>query len=120
LKAYNDSEGVTRDFNLNLLTRINHELEADFDLSKYKHWPLYDPVRGECKSYLISMEKQRIHLRKLNQFVDLDEYEPIYTEVSKKYSLRELEKYATANGFEVVRNFQDKKRYFTDSLWVKR
>src|SRR5690554_4451281 len=68
LKAYNDSQGVTRDFNLNLLARINRELGGDFDLSKYKHWPLYDPVRGECKSYLISMEKQRVHLRKLNQF----------------------------------------------------
>lgn len=119
LRAYNDSVGVTRDFNMNLLTRINRELGGDFDLSKYKHWPLYDPVRGECKSYLISTEKQRVHLSALNEFVTIDAHEPIYTEVSKKYSLKELGNYAVANGFEMVHNFQDSKGYFTDSLWIK-
>ena len=120
LKAYNDSQGITRDFNLNLLYRINRELGADFDPHKFKHWPVYDPVRGECKSYLVSMEKQTVQIKALGASFELDEYEAIFTEVSKKYSLGELENYAQEKGFEVIENYTDEKRYFTDSLWRKR
>jgi L-histidine N-alpha-methyltransferase len=120
LKAYNDSQGVTRDFNLNLLYRINRELGGNFDPHKFKHWPVYDPVRGECKSYLISMEKQTVHITALDSTFKFDEYEAIFTEVSKKYSVVELEKYAREKGFEVRQNYMDGRRYFTDSLWRKK
>src|SRR6202000_1306851 len=53
LAAYNDKEGITKRFNLNLLERINRELSADFDISKFDHYPVYDPETGACKSYLI-------------------------------------------------------------------
>ena len=58
LAAYNDKEGITKRFNLNLLERINRELNADFDLSKFEHYPTYDPETGACKSYLVSLEDQ--------------------------------------------------------------
>ncbi len=57
LNAYNDKEGITREFNLNLLRRINKELNADFIIENYKHFPVYNPESGECKSYLISTKK---------------------------------------------------------------
>lgn len=120
LKAYNDSQGVTRDFNLNLLYRINRELGGNFDPYKFKHWPVYDPVRGECKSYLISMERQSVHITALDSTFEFEEYEAIFTEVSKKYHLSELEKYAQEKGFEVMRNFTDDRGYFTDSLWRRK
>src|SRR5690606_37584718 len=120
LKAYNDSQGVTRDFNLNLLYRINRELGGNFDPYKFKHWPVYDPVRGECKSYLVSTEKQIVHIDALGSSFEFDEYEAIFTEVSKKYSLSELGQYARKKGFEVRQNFQDTHGYFTDSLWKKK
>lgn len=120
LKAYNDSQGVTRDFNLNLLFRINRELGGNFDPHKFKHWPIYDPVRGECKSYLISMEKQSVHIAAVDRTFEFDEYEAIFTEVSKKYSVVELEKYARKKGFEVRQHYMDERRYFTDSLWRKK
>lgn len=120
LQAYNDSQGITRDFNLNLLYRINRELGGNFDPYKFKHWPVYDPVRGECKSYLVSMEKQSVHIAALNSTFEFDEYEAIFTEVSKKYSLYELDRYAERKGFEVRRHFQDAGGYFTDSLWKKK
>ena len=50
LAAYNDKQGITRRFNLNLLERINRELHADFNLSKFEHYPVYDPETGACKS----------------------------------------------------------------------
>ena len=54
LAAYNDAAGFTRDFNLNLLHRINSELGGDFDTSQFEHYPNYDPITGACKSYLVS------------------------------------------------------------------
>lgn len=120
LQAYNDSQGITRDFNLNVLTRINRELGGDFDTMKFKHWPVYDPVSGECKSYLISNEKQRVTIAALDQEFIFQKAEPIFTEVSKKSSVREIEKYAEKNGFEVMANYMDDKACFTDSLWRKK
>lgn len=120
LKAYNDSQGVTRDFNLNLLYRINRELGGDFDPWKFTHWPVYDPLDGECRSYLVSTEKQTVTIKALNASFQFDEYEAIFTEVSKKYSLSELEKYAHTKRFEVITNFKDERGYFTDSLWRKK
>jgi dimethylhistidine N-methyltransferase len=119
LKAYNDSQGVTRDFNLNILGRINRELGGDFNLEKFTHWPVYDPVSGECKSYLISEEKQAVNVEALGQIFTFEKAEPIFTEVSKKYSLVELKKFAEAKGFEVMDNFLDDREFFTDSLWRK-
>ena len=120
LKAYNDSQGVTRNFNLNLLYRINRELGGNFDPYKFKHWPVYDPVSGECKSYLVSMERQTVEITALGARYEFDEYEAVFTEVSKKYSLSELENYAQKKGFDVMGNFKDVKGYFTDSLWRKK
>lgn len=119
LNAYNDSQGVTRDFNLNLLHRINRELGGDFNPEKFKHWPVYDPALGECRSYLVSMEEQSVRIDQLDATFDFEKYEPIFTEVSKKYSLSELERYAREKGFVVMDNFLDSRGYFTDSLWRK-
>jgi len=56
LAAYNDSKGITREFNLNLLDRINKELGANFNRDKFKHFPTYDPDSGAAKSYIVSKE----------------------------------------------------------------
>lgn len=115
LNAYNDSEGITREFNLNLLTRINREMEADFDLSKFDHYPTYDPGTGACKSYLVSLEDQEVHL--LNKTIGFKKHETIFMEISQKYSLDESEKLAIQSGFEPIAHFTDRKGWFVDSLW---
>lgn len=117
LKAYNDSKGVTRDFNLNLLTRINKEFDADFDISKFQHYPYYDPGTGECRSYLISTEDQGVYIADLNEKVHFKAWEAIHMEISKKFDLDELEQFAIESGFEVVQHFTDENIYFVDSLW---
>src|SRR5690606_13483379 len=58
--AYNDDEGLTREFNLNLLKRINRELDANFDIDAFDHYPSYDPATGSCNSYLISLRNQTV------------------------------------------------------------
>lgn len=121
LRAYNDQEGLTKDFNLNLLTRINIELGANFNIDKYMHFPLYDPVSGECRSYLISTSEQTVSIgKKSEQFeVRFKAYEPIHMEVSKKYDLHELNALAKDSGFKSTKHFFDDKKYFVDSLWQK-
>lgn len=117
LNAYHDPKGVTRDFNLNLLERINRELNGDFDLDTFMHWPSYDPVSGECRSHLISMKEQTVNLKVLDQSFFFEAFEPIFTEISKKYSLLEIDQLAIKGGFETIENFTDDANYFADVLW---
>ena len=115
LDAYNDSKGITRDFNLNLLTRINRELKANFDLNGFGHFPVYDPVSGACKSYLVSLREQEVLLD--GQLIHFKKDEPVFMEISQKYGLDEVRQLAAAAGFRPVQYFFDEKRWFTDVLW---
>lgn len=117
LAAYNDSKGVTREFNLNLLKRINRELEADFDIGEFYHYPLYDPVNGTAKSYLISRKKQQVSIGINPTLIKFEKDEPIFMEISQKYSLEDIENYAARAGFRITGNFFDKRKYFVNSLW---
>ena len=120
LDAYNDEQGVTREFNMNLLDRINRELDADFDRNSFVHWPTYDPVSGECRSYLVSLKSQAVSIGALNQTFEFEAFESIFTEISKKYSLSEISHLASLGGFEVNQNFLDSEGYFADVLWEKK
>lgn len=120
LNAYHDKQGVTREFNMNLLDRINEELDADFDRGSFTHWPTYDPVSGECRSYLVSQKNQVVTIGALNQTFEFEAFESIFTEISKKYSLSEISVLAALGGFEVKQNFVDSEGFFADVLWEKR
>ena len=118
LKAYNDPLGVTASFNLNLLDRINRELDADFTVENFRHYPVYDPVSGEARSYLVSMKDQEVYIGYLSQAFQFRKWEPIFMEVSQKYDVADIRRLAELSGFKVKYNFMDRKKYFTDSLWV--
>ncbi|MGL1888726.1 MAG: L-histidine N(alpha)-methyltransferase [Reichenbachiella sp.] len=115
LNAYNDSTGVTKEFNLNLLDRINTELSANFDKTKFTHAPSYDPVTGICKSCLLSLEDQKVMIHEVA--IKFKKWEPIQTEISKKYSVREIHDLAKSTGFDIVADLHDAKDYFVDSIW---
>ncbi|MGB3466924.1 MAG: L-histidine N(alpha)-methyltransferase [Cyclobacteriaceae bacterium] len=117
LKAYNDSKGVTRAFNMNLLDRINDTFDGNFDKEQFVHSPVYDPSTGECRSYMLSKQEQTVTLPALGETIHFRKWEPIHMEISKKYDVYELEELASEAGFEVVRHFQDANGYFVDSLW---
>lgn len=120
LDAYNDSSGITASFNLNLLNRINRELDADFNVDNFKHWESYNPITGETKSHLVSRKRHQVYLKATDTTVQFDQWEAVYTELSLKYSQREIATLAQKTGFEVVQNFMDSRAYFTDSVWQKR
>ncbi|MGI8554781.1 MAG: L-histidine N(alpha)-methyltransferase [Pyrinomonadaceae bacterium] len=117
LDAYNDKQGVTAAFNLNLLTRVNRELGADFDIRKFFHYAAYNPAKGAARSFLMSGEEQKVSIKSLNQEFYFKKWEPVYMEISQKYTPEMIEQFAAESGFEIVRNFFDREVYFVDSLW---
>jgi dimethylhistidine N-methyltransferase len=117
LAAYNDKQGYTRAFNLNLLERINEELHANFNPDLFDHYPVYDPETGTCKSYLISLQRQEVYIEKLSLKVLFDENEYILMERSQKYTLSQIDSFASQTNFESIRHFMDSRCWFTDALW---
>lgn len=116
LNAYNDSKGVTASFNLNLLERINRELDADFIVDQFEHYETYDPLSGACRSYLISMQEQHVSVGdKVFHFL---ENEPVYMEVSQKFSLEDTRKMAVQSGFEMHDSILDSRQWFVDAFWT--
>ncbi|MGV9002916.1 L-histidine N(alpha)-methyltransferase [Flavobacterium sp.] len=119
LAAYNDAGGITKAFNLNLLSRINKELGADIDLDSFEHFPTYDPVTGSCRSYLISKKKQVIFITGAPK-ISLSQHEPIHMELSKKFSVHEIDEIATELGFQIRPYFFDKKSWYCNAIWEKK
>ena len=117
LDAYNDAAGITANFNLNLLYRINRELGANFQLHQFKHWQTYNPHTGAARSFLVSLQEQEVYFAGLDRYFSFAAWEPISVELSQKFSLLEIEALATETGFELVRHFQDSRSYFVDTVW---
>lgn len=117
--AYNDSQGLTRAFNLNLLRRINRELNADFDLLAFDHYETYQPETGEARSYLVSREEQLVTVDSLGMSVPFERGEVIYTEMSRKFTRAGIEELADQTGFAVTGWFTDSKDYFADVVYEK-
>jgi L-histidine N-alpha-methyltransferase len=115
LDAYNDRQGITRAFNLNLLTRINRELGADFNIEQFEHYPVYDPGTGACKSYLISKREQEVYIG--DKKIVFAENEAIHMEISQKFTMADTASMAAQSGFEPVEVFYDSKKWFADVLW---
>jgi dimethylhistidine N-methyltransferase len=120
IKAYNDSKGVTARFNMNLLHRINNELGGDFNPEQFEYYSTYNPRSGAVESFLISRKKQEVSIEACGRAFSFDEWEPIHTESSHKFKESDFTRLAETNGFEVVANFYDKRRFFANSLWQVR
>jgi len=117
LRAYNDSQNLTGEFNLNLLRRINRELGGNFNLKKFRHYSNYDVFTGAMESYLVSLESQTVFLKKIGQSFSFEAWEPIHTEYSYKYLISDIEKLAEHTGFAIEKQLFDSKKYFVDSIW---
>lgn len=114
LAAYDDSEGYTREFNLNLLSRINRELQGNFVIDHFEHYAMYDPSNGACKSFLISTQNQTVQIRGTE--INFEKDEPVFTEISQKYSINEIHEFAQKAGFASTADFFDSHHYFVDVI----
>ena len=115
--AYDDAAGVTAAFNLNLLRRINRELGGNFDLNQFTHYANYRPIEGSARSFLVSRERQTVHIDALKRDFEFEQWEAVFMEISQKYSLKMIAELAAESGFEIKQNFFDGKNYYCDSLW---
>jgi len=115
--AYDDAQGVTAEFNLNLLKRINRELGGNFDLDKWIHYANYRPNEGSARSFLISRENQQVRINALDHSFEFEQWEAVFMEISQKYNLSMIEGLAASSGFEIKQNFFDRRNYYCDSLW---
>lgn len=109
-QAYNDSAGVTADFNLNLLARANRELGADFDLKQWRHRAIYNPADGRVEMHLISQIDQTVRIQ--DRSFSFRAGENIISEYSHKYTPDGFTALAAEAGFEFVRMWTDDARLF--------
>lgn len=116
LAAYNDGAGITAAFNLNLLARMNRELNADFILTNFEHYQTYDPTSGACRSFLVSLFDQTVHIG--NHTVSFKENELIDMEISQKFSPEDIQNMAKKSWFRIVHEIKDSKGWFVDSIWT--
>jgi dimethylhistidine N-methyltransferase len=108
--AYNDARGITAAFNLNLLSRINRELDADFDLASFRHHAFYNDALGRIEMHLVSLGDQRVRVGRAG--FGFRGGETIHTENSYKYSVDEFGALASSAGFDPGRCWTDGARQF--------
>jgi L-histidine N-alpha-methyltransferase len=109
--AYNDSKGVTAAFNLNLLGRINRELDGDFDTRQFAHYALYNPLAGRVEMHLVAREAQVVNIGDYRFFFERGE--SIHTENSYKYTAGEFAALAARAGFRAAKLWQDARSRFS-------
>ena len=111
-KAYNDSQGITAQFNLNVLSRINSELDANFDINKFVHHAVYNKNQNRIEMYLRSLEKQIVNIPKADLVLEIKKDELIHTENSFKFTISQIKEMSALSNFQIQDIWCDEKRYF--------
>jgi len=110
--AYNDAQGVTAQFDKNILARLNRELGANFDLNFFRHIALWNPVCSRMEIYLESLRPQTVQLKSLGMTVKFANGERIHTENSYKYNLTMVSNMLNSAGFTLDRTWFDDRKWF--------
>ena len=114
--AYNDKQAVTAAFNLNILKRMNRELDADFDLEKFSHLAFYNSTRGRVEIHLRSKIDQQVYIGHLDESFDFKKGETIHTENSYKFTKGQIAQLCHDNGFRWTKQWTDSRGYFSVNL----
>lgn len=109
-KAYNDAAGITSDFNLNILDRLNNTLNAGFDLNKYKHLAFFNEMESRIEMHLVSSEDQLVKINNTSVYMRKNEH--IITEYSYKYTLNSFSELVSEN-YKVKEIWLDKNKLFS-------
>ncbi len=117
--AYNDAQGITAEFNLNVLSRINDELDADFDLNNFSHYSVYNKKHQRIEMYLKSLVNQSVIISKSNLLLTLEKNELIHTEYSHKYTSEQIKTLFEDAGFKIRHIWLDDCAHFSLTLVSK-
>jgi len=118
LPAYDDPLGVTASFNLNVLARMNRELNANFDLSGFRHMARYNAAERRIEMHLVSARAQSVTIPRAHCSVSFVEGETIWTESSHKYCAREVMEMGQHNRFRPLRQWMDREWAFAQTLFI--
>ncbi len=110
--AYNDSQGITAAFNLNMLRHLNRKFVGDFDLAQFKHVAFYNESLQQIEMHLESLVDQVIYLEALNLKVTFDAGETILTEISRKFNVESIQQELTAKGLVPIQTWTDPNHWF--------
>ena len=110
--AYNDSHGITAQFNLNVLSRINSELDSNFNVNKFAHHAVYNEAENRVEIYLRSLENQTVNITKAGIALKIKQNELIHTENSYKYTNPKIKEMFSSTGFRIRDMWFDEKQYF--------
>jgi uncharacterized SAM-dependent methyltransferase len=116
LRAYDDSAGVTAQFNLNVLARINREFGADFDLDSFAHCVIWNERDSRIEMHLESRIDQLVNIEALDISVPFAPGETIHTENSYKFTPSMIESMAANGGFRIEQSWSDERNWFTVTL----
>ena len=118
MRAYDDSLGVTAAFNLNLLARINRELDANFILANFRHVARYNQSTTNVEMHLQSVKNQTVAIPGARITVSFTEGETIWTESSHKFNLDEIDDLARAANFHCKAQWMDRQWLFAETLLI--
>ncbi|MGF1498470.1 MAG: L-histidine N(alpha)-methyltransferase [Elainellaceae cyanobacterium] len=110
--AYNDRQGVTAAFNLNMLRHLNRKFDGDFDLSQFEHWAFYNDRQHQIELHLRSLIAQTVHLRSLDLRIELEAGETILSEISRKFNLDAMGRSLQGYGLKPVQTWTDPQQWF--------
>ncbi|MDJ0595657.1 MAG: L-histidine N(alpha)-methyltransferase [Pleurocapsa sp. MO_226.B13] len=110
--AYNDAQGITAAFNLNMLQHLNNRFQGNFNLDLFKHFSIYNTTQHQIEMYLISQKSQFMTLKSLNLTLEFNPEEAILTEISRKFNLQQMEQYLGRHNLAVIKTYTDPQQWF--------
>lgn len=110
--AYNDSQGVTAEFNLNMLQHLNRRFEGDFDLTQFEHVAIYNEAQRQVEMHLKSLRSQAVHLKALDLTVEFEAGETILSEISRKFALDDMQQLLGSKGLAPIQVWTDQNQWF--------
>lgn len=110
--AYNDAQGVTAAFNLNMLSHLNWRYQGDFNLDWFEHWAFYNEAESRIEMHLQATRSHSVRLEALNLTVEFAEGETIHTEISRKFNLPQMQRYLQLQGLKPLQVWSDPQQWF--------
>jgi len=110
--AYNDSQGITAAFNLNMLRHLNQQFEGDFDLDSFSHIAYYNQSKNQIEMHLESTQAQTVRLKALGLEAKFEKGDRILSEISRKFSLESMQQMLRTHGLDVVETYRDPQAWF--------
>ncbi len=110
--AYNDSQGVTAAFNLNVLQHLNWRFDGNFDLDLFEHRAFYNITEAQIEMHLVAKRSHSVYLQKLHFTVEFEAGETILTEISRKFEIKAMQSYLARQGLKPLQVWTDSQQWF--------